>query len=139
MLKPITVSAVLAGVLLLAACDNSPKAPTDAGVCYQVATKKDGEIRFNKLAENQPSIEACIARLEELRVRFLGMGGSRREITGSYQGKFIFIDGSGVALADSMKSGRFYAFTRGPGGVLALPNVVNRPPAQPESAPAEHK
>jgi len=138
MLKPITVCSALAGVLLLAACDNSPKAPDDKGICYQVTVRKDGEVKFNKLAENQPTIEACIARLEEMRVKFLGMGGSRREVTGAYQGKFIFIDGSGVALADSLKSGRFYAFTRGPGGVLALPNVVNQPP-QPQAAPAEQK
>lgn len=137
MLKPISATAALAGVLLLAACDDSPRPPTDAGVCYQVATKKDGAIQFNKLAENQPTIEACIARLEEMRMKFLGMGGSRREITGSYQGKFIFIDNSGVALADSLKSGRFYAFTRGPGGVLALPNVVNQPPQAPSEAPEQ--
>jgi len=138
MLKPLTVSAALAAVVALAACDSSPKAPDDAGVCYQVATKKDGEVKFNKLAENQPTIEACVARLEELRRKFLRMGGSRREITGSYQGKFIFIDTSGVALADSLTSGRFYAFTRGPGGMLALPNVVNQP-AEPAAAPAEQK
>ena len=123
----------------MAGCDKSPAAPTDTGVCYQVATKKDGEIKFNKVAENQPSIEACIARLEELRIKFLRMGGNRREVTGAYQGKFIFIDTSGVALADKLNSGRFYAFTRGPGGVLALPNVVNQPTPQGQSAPVEQK
>lgn len=128
MLKPLAITAAAAAALSLAACDTSPKAPTDTGVCYQVGTPKEGEVKFNKLAENQPTIEACVARLEELRMKFLRMGGSRREITGAYQGKFIFIDGSGVAYADGLKSGRFYAFTR-KNGRLELPNVANQPPA----------
>lgn len=129
MLKPLALTAAAAAALTLAACDASPKAPTDTGICYQVATPKEGEVKFNKLAENQPTIEACVARLEEMRSRFLRMGSSRRSVTGAYQGKFIFIDGSGVAYADGLKSGRFYAFTR-KNGRLELPNVANQPPAQ---------
>ena len=128
MLKPLAFTAACAATLALAACDTSPKAPTDTGICYSV-TQPQGKVRFNKLAENQPTIEACVARLEEMRMNFLRMGGSRREVTGAYQGKFIFIDGSGVAYADGLKSGRFYAFTR-KNGQLQLPNVANQPPPQ---------
>ena len=128
MLKPLALTAVAATALSLAACDTSPKAPTERGMCYSV-TQPNGEVKFNKLAENQPTIEACVARLEEMRRKFLNMGGSRRKITGAYQGKFIFIDGSGVAYADGLTSGRFYAFTR-KNGQLELPNVANQPTPQ---------
>ena len=129
MLKPITVMTDLAAVLALAACDASPRAPTDKGVCYSVGVLRDGKVKFNKVAENQPTLETCIARLEELRMKFLRMGGSRRDLIGAYQGKFLFIDSSGVAIADGLKSGRFYAFTRGQDGSLALPNIANQPAA----------
>ncbi|MBX7248087.1 MAG: hypothetical protein K1X35_03450 [Caulobacteraceae bacterium] len=127
MLKPLTVMAALGAVLALGACDTTPKAPTDKGICYSVGLLRDGKVKFNKVAENQPTLEACIARLEELRIKFLRMGGSHRDLIGAYQGKYLFIDASGVAIADGLKSGRFYAFTRSPTGELALPNVVNQP------------
>lgn len=142
MLKPLTVMAALGAVLALGACDTSPKAPTDTGMCYSVALLKGGKVKFNKVAEGQPTMEACIARLEELRMKFLRMGGSRRDLIGAYQGKFLFIDASGVAVADGLKSGRFYAFSRAPDGSLALPNLVNQPAADagpgdtPPAAPA---
>lgn len=44
MLKPLATAAAAAAVLALVACDDLPKAPTDARVCFQVATKRDGEI-----------------------------------------------------------------------------------------------
>jgi hypothetical protein len=135
MLKPVAVSAALAATLVLTGCDTSPKAPEDRGVCYSVSVKAGGKVQFNKLAENQPRLESCIARLEEMRMRFLAMGGSHRDIIGAYQGKFLFIDASGVAVADGLESGRFYAFTRAADGSLALPNVVNQP--QPGAGPGD--
>jgi hypothetical protein len=119
--------AASAAVLALAGCETGPQAPTEKGVCYSVATLRDGKVKFNKVADHQARLEDCIARLEELRIKFLHMGGSHRDLVGAYQGKFLFIDGSGVAIADGLKSGRFYAFTRAANGQLALPNVVNQP------------
>lgn len=130
--------AILGAASALAACQQTVKAPDDPGVCYQVTVRSDTDVKFNKLAEDQPSMEACIARLEELRLKFLRMGGSRRELTGAFQGKFLFIDAAGVTVADSLTSGRFFAFTRAADGTLALPNVVNQPPAA-QAAPTEQK
>lgn len=139
MLKPVSVMIALGAALVLGACDNLPKAPTETGMCYSVATLRSGKIKFNLVAPNQPTLEACIARLEEVRVKFLRMGGSHRDMIGAYQGKFLFIDATGVAVADGLKSGRFYAFTRGPDGTLALPNVVNQPAAPADSPSPEQK
>jgi len=122
------------GVGALAACEQTPAAPTDRGVCHSVTVRQDGSVKFNQLADNQPTLEACIARLEEMRVRFLRMGGSRRAVTGAYQGKYIFVDPAGVTTADSLNGGRYFAFARAPDGTLALPNIVNRdlPATEPE-------
>lgn len=126
MRSTLVIAAALATVVL-AGCETGPQAPTDTGVCYTVATLRDGKVKFNVVARNQPSMESCIARLEELRIKFQRMGSDRRDLIGAYQGKFLFIDGSGVAVADGLKSGRFYAFTRAANGQLALPNIVNQP------------
>jgi len=82
----------------VAACSSGFEAPYDPGVCYYVVPSEiEGEDpRLNEVARDQPQIELCAARLEEMRVRFLQMGGSNREIIGAYQGQFIFIDPQGV-------------------------------------------
>jgi len=134
MLKRLLI--IAAGAAALTACESGPAAPDDRGVCYSVTVRKDKTVKFNELAKGQNSLEDCIARLEEMRVRFLRMGGSRRAVTGAYQGKFIFVDPAGVATADSLNGARFFAFTRAPDGTLALPNIVNRdlPATGPEGA-----
>jgi len=134
MLKRLLVLGI--GAAALAACEQTPAAPTDRGVCYSVTVRQDNTVKFNRLADNQPSLEECIARLEEMRVRFLRMGGSRRAVTGAFQGKYIFVDPAGVATSDSLTGGRYFAFSRAPDGTLALPNIVNRdlPATAPEGS-----
>ncbi|WP_284223366.1 hypothetical protein [Brevundimonas denitrificans] len=113
--------------LALAACEKAVEAPFDRGVCYAVEVGAEGEApRFNKVADNQPQIEFCAARLEEVRLRFLRMGGSRQEITGSYQGQFIFIDRGGVWLSQTLDGGRFNAMARTGDGRLAMPGAIQR-------------
>lgn len=115
----------LGAVFGLAGCTEQVRAPTDAGICYSV-TRPDGEIQFNVVARNQPQIEFCAARLEEMRVRFLRMGGSTREVTGSYQGQFIFIDARGVAFSRTLEGARFFALARTGDGRLAVPGAIDR-------------
>jgi hypothetical protein len=111
----------------LAACDQSTKAPFDRGVCYAVEPGAEGEApRFNVVAEDQPQIEFCAARLEEMRLRFLRMGGSRREIVGAYQGRFIFIDRAGVSFGQTLEGARFMALARTGDGRLAIPGAIQR-------------
>lgn len=124
MLKPALILAAAASALTIAACNTSPRPPDDKGVCYQVTLVKDGPPKFNKVDDNVDIIENCVGRLEALRVKFLRMGGSRQELIGAYQGKFIFIDRAGVAFSDSLTGGRFFAFTRAPGGMLVIPGAV---------------
>ncbi len=126
-MRYLAITAIAAVALSLAACEKAVEAPFDQGVCYAVEVGAEGEApRFNKVADNQPQIEFCAARLEEVRLRFLRMGGSRQEITGSYQGQFIFIDRGGVWLSQTLDGGRFNAMARTGDGRLAMPGAVQR-------------
>ena len=121
----IAVSALALGV---AACSSSTRAPDAPGVCHHVV--QDGEeVRFNVLAEDVESIEFCAARLEEMRLNFLRMGGSVSEVMGAYQGQFIFIEREGVYFGQTLEGGRFFALARTGDGRLAIPGVIQREPA----------
>ena len=112
----------------LSACEKPVEAPMDAGICYHLgddATQKNG-IRFNVVARDQPQIEFCAARLEELRIKFLRMGGSNNDLIGAYQGQFIFIDRQGVKMSKSLTGPRFFALTRTGDGRLAIPGAIQR-------------
>ncbi|HST92262.1 MAG TPA: hypothetical protein VLJ13_08710 [Brevundimonas sp.] len=119
--------AIVGGALAVGACQKSTEAPFDAGVCYAVQAGAEGEApQFNKVAEAQPQIEFCAARLEEMRVRFLRMGGSRQEVVGSYQGQFIFIDRAGVWISRTLEGPRFILLARTGDGRLAIPSAIQR-------------
>jgi len=118
-------------VLLLSAfaatgCAETLKAPYDKGVCYALGTPEGQDPQFNVVARDQPAIEYCAARLEEMRARFLGMGGTQREVIGSYQGRFIFVDGRGVSYGKSLDGIRFFALARTGDGRLAVPQAIER-------------
>lgn len=109
----------------LAGCSQSTKAPAETGVCYAVEMD-EGKPVFNVLARDQVQIEMCAARLEEMRVRFNGMGAARQEITGAFQGQFIFIDRRGVSFGRTLEGARFFALARTGDGRLAVPGAIDR-------------
>lgn len=118
---------VLAGALALGGCQQPVRAPFDEGVCFVVEMGEEGEApTFNVLARDQPQIEFCAARLEEMRLRFLRMGGTRRELTGAYQGQFIFIDRSGAWISRTLDGSRFALLARTGDGRLAQPGAIQR-------------
>jgi len=138
----IAIAAVTAASIL-AGCAPQTKPPFDKGVCYSVALPAADEKaapRFNVLARDQPQIEYCAARLEAMRVQFLNLGGSNRDIVGSYQGQFIFIDRGGVSFARTLEGNRFFALARTGDGRLAVPGAIQRdvypePVSAPTTAP----
>jgi len=126
-MKFVTITSLGLGLLALTACEKSTEAPFDRGVCYAVELAAEGEApRFNKVADSQPQIEFCAARLEEMRLRFLRMGGSRRDVIGSYQGQFIFIDREGVWISKTLEGSRFILLARTGDGRLAIPGAIQR-------------
>ena len=126
-------------VLGLAACQGAPEAPRQPGVCYSVELPKEGQKtapQFHIVATEQPQIEFCAARLEEMRLRFLRMGGSNREIIGAYQGQYIFIERRGVSFSQTLDGVRFMALARTGDGRLAIPGAIQRDIDAATTAPA---
>jgi hypothetical protein len=137
-MKSLVRVAVLAalGGLGLTACEKEIKAPFDQGVCFAVELGEEGsDPVFNKVAESQPQIEYCAARLEEVRQRFLSLGSNRTEMIGSYQGSFLFLDDSGVRRAQSLNGTRYFMMARTGDGRLAVPGTIEQRPAEPSPAP----
>lgn len=133
MRTPIFAAFALAAAL--GACSQEVEAPFDRGVCYAVELGENGEApRFNKVADNQPQMEFCAARLEEMRQRFLRLGGTRREIVGSYQGRFLFVDRAGVWTSQSLDGSRFFFMARTGDGRLAIPGAIQQ---EVEQTPAQ--
>jgi hypothetical protein len=126
-MKLSAVTVLGAGALALTACSKAIEPPFDPGVCYAVELGAEGETpTYNKVADEQPQIEFCAARLEEVRLRFLRIGGSRQDIVGSYQGQFIFIDRGGVWISQTLNGGRFNLMARTGDGRLAMPGAIQR-------------
>ena len=128
MLKPALAlaPALLAATALLAGCNSSVKPPGDAGVCYHVVQGKDGKIRFNEVIRNMPNLENCAARLEGLRLRFLGLGGNREQLVGAYQANYLFLDRTGVSSATTLTGARYTALVRTGDGRLAIPGAIQQ-------------
>lgn len=124
---PVSIAALGAAVLgaaILAGCaDSGPKAPTDAGVCWHLV-RIEGEYRFNKLASDQPQLEFCAARLEDMRLNFMRLGSAQTEVVGAYQGQFIFLRREGVFTARSLTTTPYLALVRTGDGRLAIPGAI---------------
>ncbi len=117
----------------LAACEpEGPRPPTDVGVCWHMITPRaGGEPRFNRLAENVSSLEQCAARLEAMRLRFNGMGARQEQVTGAYQGRFLFLRSTGIFTATRFRERGYLALVRTADGRLAQPGAVRQPPRGP--------
>jgi hypothetical protein len=100
-------------------------APTEVGVCWHLV-RADGQWKFNRLAANQPQLEHCAARLEEMRIRFMMLGSEGGEVTGAYQGQFIFLNQRGVYTARSLSTTPYLAMVRTGDGRLAIPGAITQ-------------
>lgn len=95
---------VLAG-LALAGCERPVTAPGNPGVCWRQIVGVNDKPDFRIVAPNISSLENCAARLEGLR---MVNGG---EVTGAFQGRFIYVSESEITAAASPKSQRYRVFT----------------------------
>lgn len=123
-MKPFLIIAALATAAVLpGACAKTIKAPTANGVCWHMNLKPDGEAQFNKVADNVPNIEQCAAALERMRLSFLRMGGNQRELTGAYQGNFIFLKREGIYSARRYDGVQYMMLVRFQGS-LVVPSAI---------------
>jgi hypothetical protein len=120
-LVPILAAAAL---LALAGCEKSIDAPLDKGVCWQLVQLPDGKMRFNRLAQNQPDLEHCAAQLEIMRLHFRALGAAQDQITGAYQGQFLFLQPEGVFTAQTLTGYHYPFMVRTGDGRLAVPGAM---------------
>jgi hypothetical protein len=120
---PLVIAALAS--LALAGCAKQVAAPADTGVCWQAVPLQNGGVRFNKLSDHQPNIESCAASLESMRLHFLSLGGSAEEITGAYQGNFIFLQKEGVFISESLDGNRYFLLGRTADGRLATASALS--------------
>jgi hypothetical protein len=111
-------------LMALPACSKELQAPTDTGVCWHMAQLPDGRVRFNKVAQNAPSIEHCAVDLDAMRLRFLGLGGSQENIMGAYQGQFLFLGNQGVFVSQHLNGGRYVLLVPTGDGRLVKPGAM---------------
>jgi len=109
----------------LSGCAKEVAAPMDRGVCWHVAPLGNGQVRFNKVSTGEPTIETCAAALEAMRDRFLSIGGNRLEITGAYQGNFLFLNEQGIFTAEQLDGPRYFLLGRTPDGRLATASALS--------------
>ena len=110
-----------AAALLLAACEKQVEAPRTKTACYHMVAgaEKGAPPKFNRLPGRYEQMEYCAAALEKVRQ----MGG-RQNITGSYQGLFIFAQPRGIYFGKSLDGPRYLALVRTGRGTLAAPGAV---------------
>jgi hypothetical protein len=112
------VTAALAAITL-SSCAKQVEAPMDRGVCWHVVQLANGQMRFNKVSSGEPTIESCAASLEAMRDRFLSIGGSHLDITGAYQGNFLFLGEQGIFTSQDLNGPRYFLLGRTADGRLA--------------------
>lgn len=110
--------------LSLAACQKRTRPPGDVQICYNVTQLKDGTLKYHRLPSTQPTMEHCAAALEAMRVKFLRMGGSNRDLVGAYQGNFIFLQREGIFTSPSLEQNRYLALVRTGDGRLVVPGAM---------------
>jgi len=123
MRRPVLVLALIAAAMA-AGCAKRTEPPGDPLICYHVVTKADGTLKYNVLVKAAPNLETCAANLEAMRIKFLRMGGSNRDILGAYQGNFLFLQREGVFTAPSLEAHQYLALVRTGDGRLAIPSAI---------------
>jgi hypothetical protein len=118
-----------AGAVLLQGCGKQVDAPMDRGVCWHMVIA-GGKPKFNVLARGQPDLEHCAAELEKMRISFQSLGVPQGDVTGAYQGQFLFINRYGVFTAQSLTGYQYPFMVRTGDGRLAMPGAMPQAPGQ---------
>jgi hypothetical protein len=108
----------------LTACEKQIDAPLDRGVCWHAVTLPNGDLKFNKLSEHEPSLESCAAALEAMRLRFQALGSNQGVVTGAYQGQYLFDADDGIFTSQTLKGGRYLFLVRTGDGRLAKASAM---------------
>lgn len=119
---------ILVTLAALSGCAKQLEAPTDTGVCWHMVQAPAGKVKFNALARNQPDLEHCAGELEKMRLSFRALGSTLSEVTGAYQGQFLFLSREGVFTAPTYTGYHFPFMVRTGDGRLAVPGAMPAAP-----------
>lgn len=117
LIAPVLLASLIG--LTLSGCAKQIDAPLDRGGCWHAVPMSDGTIKFNDLAKNQPTIEACAARLEDMRLKFKALGSQQSFMLGAYQGNYLFLQPEGIFTSRTYKGNRYLVLVRTGDGRLA--------------------
>ncbi|MDP3854641.1 hypothetical protein [Phenylobacterium sp.] len=96
----------LAAFGTLAACDKPLTVPGTAGVCWRLAERgSHGKPEFRPLAPGVSNLESCAVTLEALHLR------SGVDVTGGFQGRYIFVTQADITAASGAKTQRYRVFS----------------------------
>ena len=110
------------------------QAPTDPGVCYRMA-RVGATPQFEPLFHGIRSLEICGAALERIHLT------TGADVTGAYQGRFIFVDKTSIRSAGHFKGEQWRVFFDPQRDMLdgklrpATPSTITVAP--PETPPGE--
>ena len=113
--------ALATALVLAAGCEKKVEAPYTRKACFHMVPVEDAPPKFNRLPGTYESMEYCAAALEMVRLQ-----GRRQEITGSFQGQFIFATSRGIFVGQALDGPRYLALVRTGDGRLAVPGAVRR-------------
>ncbi len=124
------VGVVALTAALTGCADHKLKAPKDAGVCFFIGHPKEGGVKFNPIAKNDPDLEHCAVHLYNLRMGMVLTGTAGAETAGSYQGNFLFVTNREVRYSQHYEGATFPLLTKAPDGRLVQPgSIVEEPDA----------
>ena len=124
MKTPFAIAAALLTGASLSACEKQIEAPTDRGVCWQMVQPPNVPPKFNQLATGTPDLEHCAGELEKMRVSFQSLGVPQGDITGAYQGQFLFLNRYGVFTSERLTGYHYPFMVRTGDGRLAVPGAM---------------
>jgi hypothetical protein len=116
--------AAAAAMLALSGCAKTLEAPSEAGVCYLLATPKNAPAKFNQIADHVADIEHCAAQIDLVRKNFGRLGSAKQDYVGAFQGAFVFVDNDGVTTANKLTGTRYPLLTNFHGELIAPGAIV---------------
>ncbi|HEX4095813.1 MAG TPA: hypothetical protein VHX64_03745 [Caulobacteraceae bacterium] len=118
------LSLLALAALGVAGCSQGVRPPADTGVCWHMSQFAGGKVRFNRVTQNVPTLEACAAQLEAVRIRFSALGSNPEQTIGAYQGQFLFLQPEGIFTGDTLDGPHYPFLVRSPDGRLVRPGTL---------------
>lgn len=115
----------LTGVAVaLTACEPQMKVPREDGVCYLLGFPVSGEVKFNAIARDVPSLEHCAVHIYNARTGRLATGTAGEVTAGSYGGGFLWATNREVKYSLKYEGMRMPFLVRAPDNRLVPPGSI---------------